>query len=356
MCSAACELAAQRLGAKLGTPEVALERFGAAQATASETGRTKAVAAPDQAPSAYAAGDDKTPIMLSHVKVCYFHTYFHASRMACALQPTTSCVWPLLLRLVCPSGLALCFHRSSMCAPDPTGVPFHRSHIAEECFFALQEKDPAELAAQADRDAELALQTAAALRAGANPGAVEGYVPRGRRMPSPSSLTAAAGAKGRTSKAGEALVAPTALAETSAVSGTVGAGAGKAATGHRTPAEEDDAPQPHTESNARAPAESYVEIQSSSVATSSQQELGAPASGREAPDNTKAWECGRSGGPDELFLASSSRVEHGSVAPQNVQAELTTAADEAAEGIRPLLGNAADVSTPQQPVLVGAFI
>ncbi|CAL8463766.1 g3300 [Coccomyxa elongata] len=220
-CSAACELAAQQLAAKLGTPEAALERFGAAQATASETGRSKAVAAPDQAPSAYAAGDDKTPIMLSHVK----------------------------------------------------------------------EKHPAELAAQADRDAELALQTAAALRAGANPGAVEGYVPRGQRMPSSSSLSAAASAKGPPSKAGEALVAPAALAEASAVSGTVGAAAGKA----------------------------------SAAAT------------------------------EELFLASSSRhsgVEHGSVVPQNVQEEIATAADEAAEGTPPLLGNAAGVSTPQQPVLV----
>ncbi|EIE27813.1 hypothetical protein COCSUDRAFT_55793 [Coccomyxa subellipsoidea C-169] len=48
----------------------------------------------------------------------------------------------------------------------------------------VRERDPAELAAQADRDAELALQTLAALHAGANPSAVEGYVPRGKSVPS----------------------------------------------------------------------------------------------------------------------------------------------------------------------------
>ncbi len=68
--SAACELAAQRLAANLGPPEAALERFGATQATASMTGRLNAAAVPNPATSVYAAGDDKTPIMLSHVKVC----------------------------------------------------------------------------------------------------------------------------------------------------------------------------------------------------------------------------------------------------------------------------------------------
>jgi hypothetical protein len=51
-------------------------------------------------------------------------------------------------------------------------------------MFPLQERDPAALNAQADLDAELALQTAAALRTAANPRAVEGYVPRQKRLPS----------------------------------------------------------------------------------------------------------------------------------------------------------------------------
>ncbi|BDA48341.1 probable RNA polymerase II subunit B1 CTD phosphatase RPAP at C-terminar half [Coccomyxa sp. Obi] len=288
-CSAACELAAQRLAAKLGTPEAALERFGAAQATPSETCRPKAAAAPDLAPSVYAAGDDKTPIMLSLVK----------------------------------------------------------------------EKDPAELAAQADRDAELALQTAAAFRAGANPGAVEGYVPRDRIVPSPSSLNSAASAKSTTTKAREAPVASTVLGEASTVSATVDAAAGKAAaapTGHRTLAGKDDNAQPHAESNGHGPAGSHAETQSSSVVTTSaQQEVGASASGREAPDSTKTRAGGSSSGPEEVVTASSSEhsgVEHGSDVPQEVQPESASAADEAVAYTAPALDSAADVSNPQQPVLV----
>jgi hypothetical protein len=60
------------------------------------------------------------------------------------------------------------------------------------CGVVQQERDPAELAAQADRDAELALQTLAALRAGMNPGAIEGYVPSGRGVPSPPATKAEA--------------------------------------------------------------------------------------------------------------------------------------------------------------------
>lgn len=64
--SSACELAAQRLAARLGTPEAALERFGSSQASPSQT---SAPTTSDQASSLYAAGNDDNPIMLSNVKV-----------------------------------------------------------------------------------------------------------------------------------------------------------------------------------------------------------------------------------------------------------------------------------------------
>ncbi len=69
-CSSACELAAQRLAARLGPPEAALVRFGVTQATSSGTGILRATASdPDQAAPMYAAGSDDNPIMLSQVKV-----------------------------------------------------------------------------------------------------------------------------------------------------------------------------------------------------------------------------------------------------------------------------------------------
>lgn len=64
--SCACELVAQRLAARLGTPEAALERFGASQSSPLQT---SAPTEPDQASSLYAAGSDDNPIMLSNVKV-----------------------------------------------------------------------------------------------------------------------------------------------------------------------------------------------------------------------------------------------------------------------------------------------
>ncbi len=175
---------------------------------------------------------------------------------------------------------------------------------------------------------------------------MEGYIPRGCSVPSQSSASPTASAKGVGSKAEEAPVAST-------VSNTVKATAGEAAaaaTGNRTPAGEADAAQPHAESNDKTPNGSFAKTHSSSAATSTQQASEASASGREAPDSTIV------SGP---FVASSCRQsgsEHDSVVRQEVKAETAAAADEPAGYPTPVLGNAADVSTPQQPVLVGASV
>ena len=175
---------------------------------------------------------------------------------------------------------------------------------------------------------------------------MEGYIPRGCSVPLHTSASPTAIANGIGSKAEEAPVAST-------VSNTIEATAGKAAaaaTGHRTPAGEADAAQPHAESNDKTPNGSFAKTQSSNAATSTQQAIGAPASGREGPDSARV------SGP---FLASSCRQsgsEHDSVLRQEVQAESDAAADEPAPYITPVMDNAADVSTPQQPVLVGASV
>lgn len=55
------------------------------------------------------------------------------------------------------------------------------------CFAMLQERDPAALKVQGDAIARLASETAAALRAAANPRAVERFEP-GRLRPAPATL------------------------------------------------------------------------------------------------------------------------------------------------------------------------
>lgn len=88
VCSAACELAARRLAAKLGTADAAMGRFAAAQATAPKTAAKEGPSKREQTAEVYAAGSEDNPIMLSQVKV--------ASLQIC--QPEVSLCKPLLYR------------------------------------------------------------------------------------------------------------------------------------------------------------------------------------------------------------------------------------------------------------------
>lgn len=71
LCSSACELAAQRMAAQLGTLDAAMNQFVAAQPVSTVQPVERKYA--DTAASTYAAGAEDTPIMLNRVKVSRHH-------------------------------------------------------------------------------------------------------------------------------------------------------------------------------------------------------------------------------------------------------------------------------------------
>ena len=203
------------------------------------------------------------------------------------------------------------------------------------CGVVQQERDPAELAAQADRDAELALQTVAALRAGMNPGAIEGYVPRGRGVPSPPATKAAAD-----SEVDAALSAA-----------------------FKLPAIPED-PHEHAGLNRHTAADSHTE----SLNYDTPSEQNSAAASAEAPDTAGAANGNNSSSaaPSEIQLQSSQvTMSHESQhrpskKNQTVPDGETEGTEAAAEEREPanasaldsLPGDAEALSMPQQPVLV----
>ena len=199
-----------------------------------------------------------------------------------------------------------------------------------------QERDPAELAAQADRDAELAVQTLAALRAGMNPGAIEGYVPRGRGVPSQPAAKAAAD--------------PAVDAASSAAS--------------KLPAIPEE-PHEHAGLNRRTAADSHTEglkydapsEQNSAAASAEAPNPAGAANGKSSSSAAPSEIQRQSGGQVTLSHESQHRpsentqtVPDGETAGTEAAAKGTEPAD--ASVLDPLPEDAEAPSMPQQPVLV----
>ncbi len=197
-----------------------------------------------------------------------------------------------------------------------------------------QERDPAELAAQADRDAELALQTLAALRAGANPSAVEGFVPRGKSVPSHHSPTVTSPTPAAAAAASSAAPSmPVITEEPLEHAGTNGrsAAASASANGRSMAAQQSDAASESAQNSASAAADTA----SAADDGSSSRDIQA-GSVSDKPGSTGASESG------------------GTVPERETVVDSAAAESESADvsALNSLHEDAAAASLPQQPVLV----
>lgn len=212
-----------------------------------------------------------------------------------------------------------------------------------------QERDPAELAAQADRDAELALQTLAALRAGANPSAVEGYVPRGSSVPlhhSPTVISPTPAAAPAASSAAPSM--PVITEEPLEHAGTNGrsAAASASANGRSMAAQQSDAASESAEKSVSAAAGTA----SAAVGGSSSRDIQA-GSGSDRPGSTGASESGGTVPERETAVDSAAAASESA----DVSAVDSAAAESESANVSALDSlpeDAAAASLPQQPVLV----